>query len=360
MKKSNVIDVLYKKLVEAPDVSTTIKVINGKDGKQGRPGLDGKDGLPGKDGRDGKDGLNGKDGIDGKDGEQGPRGLRGEKGENGLDGKDGKNGFTGNHGKDGVDGLNGRDGRDGKDGEKGDQGLAGKDGLDGLNGLDGKNGTNGIDGKNGTDGKDGLNGKDGKDGKGITSVKFDDKNIIIEFTDKTKSKLKISEVDKPDGSKKLAKELENLKNYVDKRVSTAIFGSGGGGNLSATLTDIVNRVDNMSMLTPANFSEYLWKVKTTNANGTPLNISYKEGLYQKIILTENTTITLIDFPDADYLGRLTLEIINNTNKTITWSNTILWNSGEPPDLLLGSVLIVLMTTTAGNTIFGNVAGQQYA
>lgn len=173
---------------------------DGRDGKDGVPGLNGKDGAPGANGKDGLNGLNGKDGAPGRDG------------------VDGKNGIDGKPGADGRDGMNGKDadpelirefaeaaaeaavkraiaalpapqdGRDGKDadmgmvsnlvaqevrkavseipppakGERGDPGHDGKDGKDGRDGLHGKDGTNGRDGK---DGSPGLNGKDGSPGQ---------------------------------------------------------------------------------------------------------------------------------------------------------------------------------------------------
>ncbi len=141
-----------------------------------------------------------------------------------------------------------------------------------------------------------------------------------------------------------------MKSYIDKRIATNIFGSGGGGNLPATILDLQNNVDNLNMITSKSFNEYLWKIKTITANGGIVNISYKNGLYQKILLNEDSTIIFTDFPDMDFLGRLALEIIN----------TILWNFGEIPDTSIGNSLIVIITTDSGNTIYGNLAGQEYS
>tara|TARA_R110000822_G_scaffold33369_1_gene95178 strand:- start:130 stop:972 length:843 start_codon:yes stop_codon:yes gene_type:complete len=90
-------------------------------------------------------------------------------GKQGKDGKDGKS----IKGKDGKDGTNGRDGTDGKS-------IKGKDGKDGTNGKDGKS-TNGKDGKDGTDGKNGTDGKSikGDTGKGITSIRVNEKNMLV-------------------------------------------------------------------------------------------------------------------------------------------------------------------------------------
>ena len=189
------------------------KVTSGKDGRDGVDGINGVDGTNGRDGVDGvgissiirneddeiivtltdgtiknlgkvlngKDGADGKDGINGADGKDGKDGVNGKDGTNGADGKDGKDGADGINGKNGRDGTNGADGKDGKDGvgivdivrNENDEIIVilsddttknlGKV-TDGKDGENGKDGTNGADGKDGINGKDGTNGADGKDG----------------------------------------------------------------------------------------------------------------------------------------------------------------------------------------------------
>tara|TARA_R110001632_G_C11279714_1_gene411729 strand:+ start:288 stop:1124 length:837 start_codon:yes stop_codon:yes gene_type:complete len=88
-------------------------------------------------------------------------------GKQGKDGKDGKS-IKGDTGKNGIDGVDGKDGTNGKDGK------------DGTNGKDGKS-TNGKDGTDGKDGKDGTDGKSikGDTGRGITSIKVNEKNMLV-------------------------------------------------------------------------------------------------------------------------------------------------------------------------------------
>lgn len=216
---------------------------NGKDGTNGINGINGKDGVNGSNGKDGKNGTNGKNGVDGKDGANGLNGADGINGTNGKDGVDGKNGTNGidgvgitnasinsdgqlvlnfSDGKtvnlDKVVGMNGTDGvsvsnseinsngelvltysngqrsnlgvvvgADGKDGLNGADGKNGIDGTNGVDGKDGKDGINGVDGKDGKDGKDGTNGIDGKDGRGIADMAIINGEIVITYTDGTKS-----------------------------------------------------------------------------------------------------------------------------------------------------------------------------
>ena len=82
----------------------SLKVVDGKDGVNGKDGCDGRngvDGLPGKDGKNGADGLSGRDGIDGIDGKSAyiiavEHGFSGTETEwlQSLKGADGKDGIT--------------------------------------------------------------------------------------------------------------------------------------------------------------------------------------------------------------------------------------------------------------------------
>lgn len=267
------------------------------------------------------------------------------------------------HGRDGRNGRDGKDGKDGKDGIRGLAGLPGKDGKDGLPGIQGERGMMGppgLAGRNGIDGKDGERGPPGpkgEDGRGIYNIRVEKGFLVISYTDTSITKIRLSDVDELG---KIQSDFKDLKSYVDKRVATAVFGHGGGGNLSATVQDIHSKIDNMTMVTPTIMNEYLWKINTILADGGNKTVSYDDGLYQKINLTEDTTIEIDNFPDMDYLGRLTLEIINTNNKTINWVNTISWNSGIEPDLSGGNSIIVFTTTDSGNTLYGNVVGQNYS
>lgn len=187
---------------------TSVKVVNGVDGKDGKNGVDGKTPYIGTNGNwwigeiDTKvkaQGENGKDGVNGIDGKDGKNGT------DGIDGKDGKTPYIGTNGNwwigeidtkvkaqgnSGTDGRNGIDGTDGATWLTGDKvpassigkindfylntstwdvykkatssswtivgNIKGKDGLNGTNGANGTAGENGKDGKNGIDGIDGA------------------------------------------------------------------------------------------------------------------------------------------------------------------------------------------------------------
>jgi hypothetical protein len=111
-----------------------------------------------------------KDGVDGLDGSKGATGATGERGEVG------KQGLSGNEGRDGLDGLNGADGSDGRDGLHGKVGKRGEKGLAGINGL---HGSTGIKGKVGKQGLQGPKGDKGDTGKGITSIRVNEKNMLV-------------------------------------------------------------------------------------------------------------------------------------------------------------------------------------
>lgn len=85
---------------------------------------------------------------------------------------------------DGVDGVDGVDGHDGLDGKDGVDGL---DGTNGTNGMNGINGMDGRDGKDGIDGVDGLDGVNGKDGNGIRKAEIKNDELILHFTNGTKT-----------------------------------------------------------------------------------------------------------------------------------------------------------------------------
>ena len=108
---------------------------------------------------------------------------------NGVDGIDGKDGRDGIDGKDGRDGVDGKDGHDGVDGKDGRDGVDGKDGRDGVDGKDGRDGVDGKDGRDGDDGKDGADGRDGTtpylqvDEEGYWCVSYDDKVTFMRLMD---------------------------------------------------------------------------------------------------------------------------------------------------------------------------------
>lgn len=223
---------------------------NGKDGTNGINGINGKDGVNGSNGKDGKNGTNGKNGVDGKDGANGLNGADGINGTNGKDGKDGtgivnvtisaegalsvelSNGTVLNLGNiKGADGIGvskseinsngeliltytsgetaklgvvvGAKGADGTDGADGKDGIGIKTvtlSADGelsilltdntvlnLGNVKGEKGDTGEKGEKGDKGADGKDGVDGKDGRGIADMAIINGEIVITYTDGTKS-----------------------------------------------------------------------------------------------------------------------------------------------------------------------------
>ena len=167
--------------VESVEVTSEVKVLDGREmykGEKGDPGYTPQKGI---DYFDGKDGYTPVKGVDYFDGEKGDPGNDGYTPIKGVDYFDGKDGYTPVKGKDYFDG------KDGYTPIKGTDYFDGEDGKDGIsptisvsNTTDGHkvtindaNGTQEFDVKDGTDGKDGytpikgvdyFDGKDGEDG----------------------------------------------------------------------------------------------------------------------------------------------------------------------------------------------------
>lgn len=150
-----------------PEIQTSLKGVDGKDGANGKDGqtpqiiagywfINGKStgikavGRDGLDGKDGKDGVNGNDGINGRDG---------------LNGKDG-------HTPTIVDGMWWINGRNTNVRAQGRDGLNGRDGANGLNGRNGdtpeiRGGVWYIGGRSTGVRAQGADGADGKDGSAV-------------------------------------------------------------------------------------------------------------------------------------------------------------------------------------------------
>ena len=160
--------------------SINLGCIVGKDGKDGINGTDGKDGANGADGKDGEDGKDGANGVDGKDG----IGIANVTiTDDGVLNVELTNGTTLN--------LGSIKGKDGIGISKSEINADGEFVLTYTNGqstnLGKVVGADGINGTNGADGKDGINGADGKDGRGIADMAIINGEIVITYTDGTKS-----------------------------------------------------------------------------------------------------------------------------------------------------------------------------
>ena len=104
--------------------------------------MNGKDGIDGTNGKDGKDGLNGKDGEKGADGTDGYSPTVVENANNTED--DYKLDITDANGTFTTPNLMGRQGIQGIQGERGEQGKTGLQGQQGIQGVKGEKGDDGY------------------------------------------------------------------------------------------------------------------------------------------------------------------------------------------------------------------------
>lgn len=103
------------------------------------------------------------------------------------------------------------------------------------------------------------------------------------------------------------------------------------------------------------------------ASGGPVVIDYAKGTFQNLILAANVTaLSIINWPKNAKTGRLILKVTNTGAFHINaaaWPATTEWvNGGNPPVITQGAGsidLLVLVSGSAGQEIFGNVAGQNY-
>lgn len=130
-------------------------------------------------------GADGKNGANGKDGTNGINGINGKDGVNGSNGKDGKNGTNGKNGVDGKDGIGIKTVTLSADGELSI--LLTDNTVLNLGNVKGEKGDTGEKGEKGDKGADGKDGVDGKDGRGIADMAIINGEIVITYTDGTKS-----------------------------------------------------------------------------------------------------------------------------------------------------------------------------
>jgi hypothetical protein len=95
-----------------------------------------------------------------------------------------------------------------------------------------------------------------------------------------------------------------------------------------------------------------------------VEIDYSLGKHVRLTIVGNvTSLSVVNWPIANRIARLTLEILNTGNFDIqAWPDGTLWQSGNVPFITQGAGKkdrIILSTTDAGATIYGDPVGYDY-
>ena len=108
---------------------------------------------------------------------------------------------------------------------------------------------------------------------------------------------------------------------------------------------------------------WLEPIQNIAASGS-LEINYSLGKHVHLTLTGDvTSFSVIGWPVANRIARLTLEILNSGDFGIlAWPGQVLWQSGSTPEITRGAGArdrIILSTSDAGTTIYGDPVGFDY-
>lgn len=105
-------------------------------------------------------------------------------------------------------------------------------------------------------------------------------------------------------------------------------------------------------------------IQSISSGGPSLQIDYSAGKHAVLTLTGNiTTLTFANWPVANRLARLTIEVVNTGSYAITWPASVKWSGGSAPSNSLGAGKLdtfILTTVDAGATIKGHIAGLAFA
>jgi hypothetical protein len=100
------------------------------------------------------------------------------------------------------------------------------------------------------------------------------------------------------------------------------------------------------------------------ADAADLTINYALGKHVVVSLEANvSSFSVVGWPAADRLARLTLEITNAGGFSIAWPAWIEWAYGVVPVVSPGAGafdMIALTTVDGGPPVRGHVVGQRYA
>ena len=108
---------------------------------------------------------------------------------------------------------------------------------------------------------------------------------------------------------------------------------------------------------------WLDPVQDVTGSGAVL-IDYAAGKHVRLKVAGNiTSLSVVNWPPAGRIARLTLEILNDGNFNIgAWPVGTVWQDGSVPMITPGAGArdrFILSTTDAGATIFGDPVGFNY-
>jgi hypothetical protein len=91
-------------------------------------------------------------------------------------------------------------------------------------------------------------------------------------------------------------------------------------------------------------------------------INYAAGKYVKLHVTADCSLSVINWPVANRIARLTLEILNDGFSILAWPAGTIWQNGSLPTPTAtpgARDRIILSTTDGGLTIYGDPIGYDY-
>lgn len=102
---------------------------------------------------------------------------------------------------------------------------------------------------------------------------------------------------------------------------------------------------------------WLEPIQDLTADGNGVDIDYSAGKHVRLTVTANDQISVANWPDADRIARLTLEIHCTGAFSLDWPAEVKWPAGVAPELTPDEVdVIILTTTTSGSVVYGFPAG----
>ena len=151
---------------------------------------------------------------------------------------------------------------------------------------------------------------------------------------------------------KIQKEIQTFKKYVNGKIQQIAFSYGGGGGINFIGGDL---------------TKYLGVKKLNlSVETNVLTVPCRSGNTFEVLLDQNVNSILFeDWPPIDISQRVVLYLQQDStgNKIInTWPSNVKWSNGIIPTLSTSpnSIdCIVFDSFDSGQTIYGNLAGQNY-
>lgn len=104
-------------------------------------------------------------------------------------------------------------------------------------------------------------------------------------------------------------------------------------------------------------------IQKVTAAGPTQTIDYALGKHCELTLTGNVTLSFTGWPAADYLARLTVEVVNTGSFSITWPGAVKWSGGSVAANSVGAGKLdtfIFTTIDGGSVIKGHIAGLAFA